>query len=239
MRDGETEVARDGPSDREWGAIRNHLKESAELFRKMADVMEEVDAADFDIDDFLERRARVGVLFDHSNKHAARIMAIYGLTSAQARLLQYLHLHVGEPVPGPALGGVSAIWEWARRTRELDVEHGWKIDVKSAGSTYNYTLMTVRRDEAAAARWHLLNRIRHSGGTSQERMLALLQEVHPDAVHRADLDYVAQIPSGDRLKRDLHDAGLRVLDTEDDESIEPDYYRLDIAKPSRRPPGRR
>ena len=218
---------RDGPSERERSAIRKHVEESARLFRKMADVMEGVETADFDIDDFLERRALIGVLFDHSNRYAARIARIYGLTSAQARLLQYLQLHVGEPVPGPALGGVSAIWEWARRTRELDVEHGWKIEVKHGGSTYEYTLTTVDRDEAAAARWQLLNRIRHSGGSGRQRMLTLLRESYPQPVHRDELDYVAQLPSSDRLKAALEESGWRVSSSEDDAGLDSDHFRLE------------
>jgi 5-methylcytosine-specific restriction endonuclease McrA len=220
-------VDEDGLSTDNQAAIAEAVAESAAMFREMADLMEGVDVDGFDVDDFFERRARIGVLFDESNARVQRLGRVFGLTSAQARLLQYLHLHVGEPILGPALGGVSGIWEWARRTRELDVEHGWEIEVEKRGSDYFYTLNTVERDEAAAARWQLLNRVRRLPCSGQERVLTLLRESYPNAVHRDDLDYVAKIGSRGRRKRNLDEEGWRIGTHDNDPSIESGYYRLE------------
>src|SRR4051812_39299084 len=48
---------------------------------------------------------------------------------AAPRILAYLKDHVGEVVSGEELRAASGfIGEWARRVRELNVEHGWDID---------------------------------------------------------------------------------------------------------------
>lgn len=221
----------DGLTAEQLAEVADALTRSEELFRRMAAVVADLQAEQLDIDEFMEVRARIGVLFVEANEQARRVAAAFGLRGAQARLLHYFRLHMAEPISGAALAGVSGIWEWARRTRELDVEYGWKIEVgrnDGLGLRQNeYMLTTEERDEEAAQHWQRLNRIRRSGGSGLERMLRLLIDAHPHPVTRDDLDYVSKIRSRDRRKRDLQEAGWRISSYEEDPSLLHGQYRLD------------
>src|SRR5580765_484515 len=48
-------------------------------------------------------------------------------TSGKERVLQYLKLFVKEPIDSEELGIVGGIQEFARRIRELRVQHGYRI----------------------------------------------------------------------------------------------------------------
>jgi 5-methylcytosine-specific restriction endonuclease McrA len=221
----------EGPSDEQRVEAETWVAESQRLFEEMAAVVAALDASDMTADDFVEARARIGLLYSETNTLAAKIAGVFGLRSAQARLMHYLRLHVSEAIDGGALAGVSCIWEWARRTRELDVEHGWEIVVgrdDELGLGHNeYMLTTEERNRTSAAKWRRLSRIRREPGSGESRILALLQESYPEAVSREDLDYVAQIRSRDRRKRDLEEAGWRISSYEDDPSLPTGHYRLD------------
>jgi 5-methylcytosine-specific restriction endonuclease McrA len=218
-------------TDEQAAAIADALAESRDLFARMADVMADLQRRPHDVDEFMDARAEIGVLFAEANERAGRVAAVFGLRSAQARLMHYLHLHIAEPVAGAALAGVSCIWEWARRSRELDVEHGWKIEVgrndELGLAQGEYMLTTEERDEAMARDWQRLNRIRQTKGSGGERMLRLLISAHPEPVTREDLDYVSKIRSRDRRKRDLQEAGWRISSYEEDPSLQHGEYRLD------------
>jgi hypothetical protein len=61
-----------------------------------------------------------------------RLMASVGShvglpTGAKARILRYLLVTRGKVVNKEELSGVSGIYEWARRVRELRLEEGWPI----------------------------------------------------------------------------------------------------------------
>jgi hypothetical protein len=102
----------------------------------------------------------------------------YGLTSAQQRLLRYLQTHVGEVVDGDRLAGVSAIHEWARRVRELRVEHGWRIEtgVQRPDLTADqYVLTSLDPDTTLAERWRLAKTIRGLPISGKDRVLKLLR----------------------------------------------------------------
>lgn len=214
------------PADARRVAAVATLKAAATELQRL---LEYVDPQSIDIDDFLETRARVGEIYGLINAASAKICALEGLPSARSRMLQYLLNHLGEEVSGLQLGGVSCIGEWARRSRELDVEHGLDIKVgpKDGLSTDGYMLASADANSDRAALWQLKNRIRKNSGSAQDRMLALLRERFPGAVHRSDLDYVAKIVSRDRRKRDLEEAGWRIVSFETDPTMEHGWYRLD------------
>lgn len=76
--------------------------------------------------EFLDVRARIGRLeaeFDDASNALAELL---GLTSARQRILAYLMQRVGEVVSKEELAGVSGIFEFPRRVRELRDE-GWSI----------------------------------------------------------------------------------------------------------------
>lgn len=198
---------------------------AAELQR----ILDQVDPQSIDIDEFLETRARVGELYGLINVASARVFELEGLSSAQSRMLQYLLNHLGEEVSGLQLGGVSCIGEWARRSRELDVEHGLDIKVgpKDGLSADGYMLESAVGNSDRAGLWQMKNRIRKMPGSAQDRMLALLKERFPEAVHRRDLDYVAKTASRNRQGWDLLLDGLRVVSSEIDPTMERGWYRLD------------
>lgn len=196
---------------------------------ELSALVSRINADVIDIDAFLELRAKVGELSGDINAASAKILEVAGLTSAQARMRQYLLNHLGEEVTGLQLGGVACIGEWARRTRELDVEQGLDIKVgpKDGLSTDGYMLASADPNSDRAMLWQLKNRIRKMPGSAQERMLTLLRERFPAAVHRSDLDYVAKIVSRDRRKRDLEEAGWRIVSSETDPTMDHGWYRLD------------
>jgi len=57
-----------------------------------------------------------------------------GPHAARDRILQYLLKYPATVVQGEELMVVAGIGEWARRVRELRVEHGWSI---LTGNTVN------------------------------------------------------------------------------------------------------
>ena len=219
----------EGLSPKQRDAIRLAATELQHLAARFAAEFAQMDADTVSLDAFLELRARVGVLFVEVNNASAEITKQFGIGSAQQRMIEYLRARVGEEVPAAALGGVSCIWEWARRTRELDVEQGFEIKVGAKDGIANdcYMLAADDADGERAELWRLRNRIRQLPGSAQGRMLELLRARFPNAVYRDDLDYVAKIRSRDRRKRDLEEMGWRISSWEIDPLLEHGWYRLD------------
>lgn len=209
--------------------VADLMQEMSELAQRMANLFTESDAEAIGLNDFVKLRATFGSLFVSINEASAQLMMHYGLSSAQDRIVYHLQQRLGEPVPAAELGGVSCIWEWARRTRELDVEQGLEIVVGPAESvpSRHYMLVSEDADSDRARMWQLKNRIRRMSGSAQDRMLELLKAMHPAPVFRDDLDYVAKIRSRDRRKRDLEEAGWRIVDWNLDPLLEHGWYRLD------------
>jgi biotin operon repressor len=153
-------------------------------------------------------------------------------TGARRRILEYLQLHVGQPVLGEELAAVSGIQEWARRIRELRVEEGYEI-TELGDSTYR--LEALEPDAEAAALWGLLNSIRRRKGSARERIAALFEARVGDVVTRDQLDYVARIAEGVRRTRELRDEfGWPIQSHIDDPELKPGEYRLLSAHPADR-----
>lgn len=128
---------------------------------------------------------------------------------ARDRIRLYLCEYVGQVIEGKELAVVSGISEYARRIRELRKEQGYHIisgaspdpDAGVELKPAQYVLVSKTPDLDSARRWHIANRIRRSGGGSQDRVLRYLQENVGKVVTTEELAYVA---------RDAKEFGRRV-----------------------------
>jgi hypothetical protein len=108
---------------------------NAQLLQKILGVLEEehslvAEVVDHDLnaDEVLGLLAELGRCQADVRDLFAVLAANLGLpTSGRERILRYLRLNVGQVVAKEALSGVSGIYEWARRLRELRDEEGWQI----------------------------------------------------------------------------------------------------------------
>jgi hypothetical protein len=120
-------------------------------------------------------------------------------TAAIERIKVYLQQNVGQIIKGEELEVVSGISEYARRIRQLRVEHGMKILTGASLSEQSdlkiksdeYYLADSQPDADMARRWHVANRIRKQGGGAKSRLLAYFQENVQKVVTTEELFYVA------------------------------------------------
>jgi hypothetical protein len=154
---------------------------------------------------------------------------------ARKKILMYLQAHVGEKIAGEQLAAVSGIQEWARRVRELRVEHGWDI-VELGGS--QYMLRSLDRDESSAENWRMANEIRRRRGGARARIEEFLVGRVGEVVTREQIDYVANIKEGVRRLREIRDeGGWPIQSFIDDPDLAPGEYRLLSADPADRSDG--
>jgi hypothetical protein len=88
------------------------------------------EVADHDLtaDEVLMLLAELGKCQAEVRESFATLAGNLGLPSnARDRVRRYLQLRVGQVVDKEELSGVSGIYEWARRLRELRDEEGWLI----------------------------------------------------------------------------------------------------------------
>ena len=195
----------------------------------MLEELDSVTMSTLNFDEFLEHRARMGTLHGELDKHAGSVSIQLGFTDAKSRIRQYLLNHLGQVIDKYQVAGAGCVMEWARRKRELVVEEGWNIASGPGASGLKpgqYRLDSDVPDDSAAARWKLMNSVRRQPGSAMERMLAVLKAIHPESVSRDELNYVAQIGSRDRRKRDLDEAGWDISSHDDDPSLPSGHYRL-------------
>ncbi len=132
--------------------------------------------------------------------------------NAHARIIAYLIDYVGVVIPGPELCIVAGIDDWARRVRELRVEHGWPIytgvTVKAIREAEepsmlnelglphmvpsDYILINAVQDIAAAKRWKTANSIRRQNVGVRDKVLNYLRANVGQAVTGEELRYVAK-----------------------------------------------
>ncbi|HMN42260.1 MAG TPA: HNH endonuclease signature motif containing protein [Phycisphaerales bacterium] len=157
---------------------------------------------------------------------------------AKSKILAHLQRRVGEAVYGEELAAVSGIQEWARRVRELRVEDGYAI-AELGNSTY--VLEEAEPDDAAAARWGVLNEIRQRPGGARLRVGQLFEAFVGEVVTNKDIDYVSRIAEGVRRQRELRDEfGWPIASHIDDPSLRSGEYRLVSSDPAdRRDPSQR
>lgn len=181
------------------------------------------------VDEWQETAAALGQQLAVYRNACAEINNSYGLTSAQQRLLRYLQTHVGEVVDGDRLAGVSAIHEWARRVRELRVEHGWRIEtgVQRPDLTADqYVLTSLDPDTTLAERWRLAKTIRGLPISGKDRVLKLLKAVSPAFADKDEISYVAKIKDWARRVRELQEEGWQIDSNLDDPTLAPGSYRM-------------
>ena len=131
-------------------------------------------------------------------------------SSARGRILHYFLSYPFVLIPREELAIVAGIEEWARRLRELRVEHGWSIingvtakqmqdegefpletiDVTSMRPD-DYILLDIEQDRDAAYRWNIARSIKNSRGGVRSKMLRFLQENVGKPVTGEELRFVA------------------------------------------------
>jgi len=131
--------------------------------------------------------------------------------SARSRILAYLQTFPNVIIGGGELLVVAGIDDWARRVRELRVEHGWKIlsgiaakrmeseeevpaDNRDASKMKvdDYILVDPVQDRDAVFRWKLANEIRNRDTSVQSRILEYLRKNVGKPVLGDELIYVAK-----------------------------------------------
>jgi hypothetical protein len=130
--------------------------------------------------------------------------------AAKPRILRYLIATKGKVVDKDELSGVSGIYEWARRLRELRVEEGWPISSNENRAELRpgqYVLEAVQPDAALKERWQLAHRIRNSAGSASSRILAYFRANVGKPLSPDELFYVAHIHEYPRRIRELVEEG--------------------------------
>ena len=131
--------------------------------------------------------------------------------SARARVLAYMEKYVGVVLSGDELMVVAGISEYARRVRELRVEHGWRIltgmtlktlepeELETLFGTEKpklkpdqYILLSAEQDTEAAYRWNVANDIRKEKDTSvRDKILKYFRAFVGKEISGEELRYVA------------------------------------------------
>jgi hypothetical protein len=136
------------------------------------------------------------------------LIPMEGSNAARERILQYLLKYPETVVRGEELAVVAGIGEWARRVRELRVEHGWPIltgntvrEMAEEGelpaapaemSPDEYMLSASIQDREAAFRWNLANEIRRAEGAVRDKLLEFLRRNVGKTVSGEELRYLAK-----------------------------------------------
>jgi hypothetical protein len=134
-----------------------------------------------------------------------------GVASARERIVLYFRKYPKQVLDGDELMVVSGIGEWARRVRELRVQHGWRIAsgvtlhetveeegpeaLEDLGVTRikpdQYILLDEDQDREAAYRWHVANEIRETQLSVRNKILAFFRRNIGKSVTNEELRYVA------------------------------------------------
>ncbi|MFZ1731230.1 MAG: HNH endonuclease signature motif containing protein [Bacteroidota bacterium] len=128
-------------------------------------------------------------------------------SAARDRILYYFRTYPKTVLSGDELLVVSGIQEYARRVRELRVQHGWSIasgltlkemseegdlpDDLSSMKPDDYILLRPDQDRDAAHRWNIANQIRKQRGSVRDKILAFLRANVGRGVTNEELRYVA------------------------------------------------
>lgn len=127
--------------------------------------------------------------------------------SARDRILFYLRENVGQIVHGDELMVVSGISEYARRIRELRVEHGWSIISGATIKDMNeddeendipslkpdeYILLSAEQDTDAARRWKIAKELRANKSLSvRNKIIEYFRQNIDKPVTGEELRYLA------------------------------------------------
>ncbi len=162
-----------------------------------------------------EVRSLVEVLKSTRRLGRIRLGGITNARAARDRILAYMKLFVGEVMEGEELQVVAGIQEFARRIRELRVEHGYNISTGTSREDLRpdqYVLENAEPDKQAARKWTLANSIRRRGGSARDRILTFLRENVSQPITGEQLAYVARVREVGRRTRELRtEYGYRVV----------------------------
>jgi hypothetical protein len=197
--------------------------------------IEKVDASGLSADAWLLARARIGDRVADFNASVSEVDRLLDTTGAQARILRYLHLRLGEKVSKDELSGVAGIYEWARRVRELRQDHGWAIHSSVTRDDLRvgeYRLESDGPNEDLTRNWATARRIRQlrtSGGVlpARTRVLEFLKEIHPRGADKEQLAHVAgSVRAAADAVEDLRRDGWQLVDARQDGTLAPGECRL-------------
>lgn len=139
------------------------------------------------------------------------LMGADGVVSARERIVLYFRKYPRQVLDGDELMVVSGIGEWARRLRQLRVQHGWRI---ASGVTLQetiqeegpealealgvakikpdqYILLDEEQDRELAFRWNVANEIRKKNLSVQNKILEFFRRNVGKPVTNEELRYVA------------------------------------------------
>lgn len=219
------------------------LESAKDIAAGFGDVIDKALREPLDEGNWLEHAAQFGVLNSNMRDVVSRVNRCLGVPSGREAILKYLQRHVGESVSADALAGVSGIGEWARRVRELRVEHGWPIEsglTRDDMSPDQYRLVADQPDLELAGRWATAKQARNlkkPGGkdtSGKDRIIHYLKEISPRPADKEQLAYVAKINEWPRRLRELEEEGWDIRSNVDDPELPPGSYRL--ASLDMRPP---
>lgn len=177
-------------SDDRWEGLVRQI--DAELRRLGASAGDE---------DLREKVLRLVRLHGSLRKLGLRVLDRYGVSARAAieRLRLYFLRYPQTVIDGAELAVVAGISEYARRVRQLRVEHGYLIltGARLHGEEISlrpnqYFLIDAQPDPDAARRWHVANRIRRLSVGARERVLRYLLENVGKPVTTEELAYVAR-----------------------------------------------
>lgn len=155
------------------------------------------------------------------------------LGATHGRILALLKENVGKDVAGHDIFRVAGIHEWARRVRELRVEHGYKITRVKAGQNSVYRLEDTEPDLEAAERWRQMNTIRRDPNHgARDRILAFFKANVGKPLNMDELRYVANVHEVGRRVRELRvEHGYLITSHMDRTGLRPGDYVLESLDP--------
>lgn len=132
-------------------------------------------------------------------------------SGARQRILHYFLKYPFVPIPREELSIIAAIDQWARRVRELRVEHGWNIlsgttakqmaaendfpledvDVNQMRPD-DYILVSTKQDVVASYRWNVAKDIRRKEISVRDKILEYMRENVGRHVTGEELRYIAK-----------------------------------------------
>lgn len=206
------------------------IRQMAELAGRQSSELLGYASGNLGAEDWLGALAAMGRRDVVNRRLAARVAKHVGLPGgAKARLLAYLRLKQGQVVDKDELSGVSGIYEWGRRLRELRVEEGWRISSDQTRDDLKpgqYVLESAEPDATLRMRWQTANRIRRTPGSATSRILAYFQANLKKTVSKDELRYVSGIQEHPRRVRELAEAGWQIDSHLDRTDLHPGEYVL-------------
>jgi hypothetical protein len=212
---------------------RRLLDEAVRVLEEQRALVADARDRELTADDMLVLLAELGRRQAEVRDLLAKVGARTGLpTGARDRILRYLQLTVGKIVDKEELSGVSGIYEWARRVRELRLEEAWPISSNENRSDLRpgqYLLEALAPDVALRDRWQTANRIRRRGGSPVDRVLQFFQANSGRPVSQDELYYVSKDHDFEEIVATLVKQGWPIRSHADDAALKPGEYRLEAA----------